>query len=129
MPALRVLLLIPVFLIQSCAQGFIYTHTTMPLTTNMQNTPIGVEKQEGSTKQVSFQVQARWDTNGLGEIAKQHFVLNAGVVRFSALYAEEGTPVKSGMRWDVYSVTKNLEGKRQHFNGKAVALSPFRFST
>ena len=72
MATIRVILLTSSVLIQSCAQGFIYTHTTMPLTTNMQNTPIGVEKQEGSTKQVSFQVQARWDTNGLGEIAKQH---------------------------------------------------------
>lgn len=58
-------------LLSSCAQGFLYAHTTQPLTTNFQATPVGGEMGHGSTKQISVQVQAQWDSNGIGEIAKQ----------------------------------------------------------
>lgn len=55
-----------------CTQGFIYDRTTRPLTTNFNQTPFGSDNAHGSTKQVTFQVEAKWDTNGIGEIAREH---------------------------------------------------------
>ena len=52
-----------------------------------------------------------------GKRVEQTFVLNAGLAVFEATYDEEGQPVKKGMRWDVYSADKDLDGNRQHFNG------------
>jgi Ca-activated chloride channel family protein len=44
-------------------------------------------------------------------------ILNAGLAVFDATYDEAGQPVKDGMRWDVYSADKDLDGKRAHIAG------------
>lgn len=56
------------------------------------------------------------------------FVMNAGLVKLSALFKEGGDPVEKGMRWDVYSVDKDLEGKRKHFIGNYDATNLFTMS-
>ena len=52
-----------------------------------------------------------------GDRKEQLFGLNAGLAFFNAKFSETGPEVEKGMRWDIYSTTKNLEGKRKHFGG------------
>jgi len=59
-------------LLSGCAQGFLYSHTTQSLSTNFDKTPVGSDKGKASTKQISVQVQAKWDVNGIGQIAKEN---------------------------------------------------------
>ena len=59
-------------LLSGCAQGVLYSHTVQPLTTNFHVTPVGSDKGKASTKQISVQVQAKWDVNGIGQIAKEN---------------------------------------------------------
>lgn len=52
-----------------------------------------------------------------GKRLEQLYILNAGLAVFEATYDEAGQEVKDGMRWDVYSVEKDLDGKRAHITG------------
>lgn len=63
-----------IVVMQGCTQGLLYSHTTTPLTTNYQLTPNSDadKRGDGSTKHIHVQLQAKWDTNGIGEIAKEH---------------------------------------------------------
>ena len=63
-----------------------------------------------------------------GKRTDELFVLNAGLMRLSAVLADGKETVAKGMRWDVYSIDKNLEGKRQHFNGNYEATPAFTFN-
>jgi len=63
-----------------------------------------------------------------GKRTDELFVLNAGLMRLSAVLADGKETVAKGMRWDVYSVDKNLEGKRQYFNGNYEATPAFTFN-
>lgn len=66
-------LIICLGLLGGCTQGLLYTHTTTPLTHNFDQTPAGYGNKSGngSTKQLHVQITAKWDTNGIGEIAKK----------------------------------------------------------
>lgn len=60
-----------------------------------------------------------------GERLEQRMILNAGIAVFEPTYDEAGQEVKDGMRWDVYSTEKNLEGKRTHIAGTYDAKARF----
>ncbi|MFQ5625178.1 MAG: VWA domain-containing protein [Methyloligellaceae bacterium] len=61
-----------------------------------------------------------------GELTERTFVMNAGIAAFSASYTEGGTPITKGMRWDVYGLEKDIDGKRRHINGNYDAKPKFR---
>ena len=61
-----------------------------------------------------------------GERTEQTFVMNAGLAAFTASYAEGGKAIKKGMRWDIYGLEKDLEGKRPHINGNYTGTPVFR---
>jgi Ca-activated chloride channel homolog len=56
------------------------------------------------------------------------FVLNAGLVKFAAILTQGKTPLDEGMRWDIYSIDKDLDGKRKHFGGSYDADPLFTFN-
>ncbi|MHC5064605.1 MAG: TRL domain-containing protein [Planctomycetota bacterium] len=58
------------FAFTSC--GLIYTNITEPLDVNLNNTPVFDRKAEGNTKEVRYYVSIEWDSNGIGDIAKQN---------------------------------------------------------
>ena len=49
-----------------------------------------------------------------GKKTSERIVLNAGKVKLAALLKRGGTPIPKGLRWDIYSAKKDLEGKRRH---------------
>jgi hypothetical protein len=52
--------------------GILYTHTVEPLTTNFDRTPTGTAQADGDVKQLRvYNIEVRWDSNAIGEIAKQ----------------------------------------------------------
>jgi hypothetical protein len=59
---------------QGCVRGLLYTHTTKPLTTDYQQTPAGsgLNTAHGDTKHINIHLQVKWDSNGIGEIAKSN---------------------------------------------------------
>ena len=61
-----------------------------------------------------------------GERTERTFVMEAGIAAFSATYSEGGTVISKGMRWDVYGLEKDLDGKRKHINGNYDAKPKFR---
>jgi Ca-activated chloride channel family protein len=63
-----------------------------------------------------------------GKRNEERFVLNAGLVKFSAILTDGKTPLDKGMRWDIYSLDKDLEGKRRHFGGSYDADPLFTFN-
>jgi hypothetical protein len=70
----RSFLLLGVVILQGCTEGLIYTHTTRPLTTNYERTPNNINSKsgDGATKQIDIQLSVEWDSNGIGEIAREH---------------------------------------------------------
>ncbi len=56
------------------------------------------------------------------------FVLNAGLLALSAVLSGEKEPIKKGMRWDVYSIEKDLDGKRRRYAGNYEATPTFTFA-
>jgi hypothetical protein len=66
-------MLIAVLMFTGCAStGILYTHVTNPLDTNMSQTPSGVDEAEGEVKELALYVSALWDSNAIGDIAKEH---------------------------------------------------------
>ena len=63
-----------VVLIQGCAPGILYTHTTRPLTVHYQKTPSAghLNEADGNTKHIALRMEVEWDSNGIGEIAKKN---------------------------------------------------------
>ena len=56
-----------------CAGGSVYTHTVKPLTVNFQRTPVSTDRPEkGDVKHFRYYVEAIWDQNAIGQIAKDH---------------------------------------------------------
>jgi hypothetical protein len=70
----KILVVLFVSILYGCTQGMLYTHTTKPLTTNFQVTSTGsaTKNAAGSTKHIHIQLQATWDSNGIGEIATKN---------------------------------------------------------
>lgn len=60
--------------LSGCASpfGLVYTHTFEPLTANFHRTPVVSDRAAGDVKQIDFYVRVLWDSNAIGEIAKQH---------------------------------------------------------
>ncbi len=69
-----------------------------------------VVKRGNAVKSATFEIAP-------GDRKEQQLILNAGLAFFNATFSEGGKEIAKGMRWDVYSAKKNLEGKRKHFNG------------
>ena len=56
----------------SCAGiGLLYQKTTVPLDVNLNATPVQTKDEEGDVKQFRYYVSIDWDSNGIGDIAKQ----------------------------------------------------------
>ena len=54
-------------------KGTIYSHTTRPLDLNFSKTPKGGGRgEEGDIKHFYYYVHVLWDTNAIGDIAKQN---------------------------------------------------------
>ena len=60
-----------------------------------------------------------------GKLTETKFVMNAGLLAVSAVLTPGKDVLKKGMRWDVYSGSKNLDGKRKHFDGNYDARPSF----
>lgn len=52
--------------------GLIYTHTITPLTENLRDTPVVDAQGKGDTKQIDYYVRVVWNSNAIGDIAKEH---------------------------------------------------------
>ncbi len=63
-----------ILLTPGCTYGFLYTHTTNPLRLNYQLTDSqpSSESAKSSTKSIDVQLQASWDSNSIGKLAKEH---------------------------------------------------------
>jgi hypothetical protein len=60
----------------ACAPGLIYTDVTVPLTKNVEQTPIGTKLATNSTQHVRIplprgRLAAEWDSRAIGETAKK----------------------------------------------------------
>lgn len=75
LPPLAVLLvavlLVAVFLAGCVAQGAIYSHTTRPLMTNFDATPVADSGSRSDVKTVAFYVDVKWGDGGIGAIARE----------------------------------------------------------
>ncbi len=66
-------LLAGILLLVGCAPtGILYTHTKVPLDTNMSRTTAEGQGAVGDVKHISFYVDVMWDSNAIGDIAKQN---------------------------------------------------------
>lgn len=59
-----------------CSPGFIYTNVTVPVATNMDNTPRGTKVATLDSKQLKepitrFNLSAEWDSRAIGDAARQ----------------------------------------------------------
>jgi hypothetical protein len=53
-------------------KGYIFTHITSPLDVNADKTPIGsTGSEKGDIKHIHYYVDIKWDSNAIGDIAKQ----------------------------------------------------------
>jgi hypothetical protein len=70
----RLVALLSLLSLSGCVYGAVYTHTTRPLATDFDQTPvIQRDSADGSLKQFRFRyADVRWDNNAIGLIAKQH---------------------------------------------------------
>jgi len=60
------------FLAGCTPRGLLYTHIKTPLDTNMSQTPTDGKNIHGDVKHIHFYVDIPWDSNGIGDIAKQN---------------------------------------------------------
>ena len=61
------------FVASSCTTGWIYSHTTRPLVTDLRGTPIGEKTAAQDIKHFRYQnFDFQWSSNAIGEIAKNH---------------------------------------------------------
>lgn len=62
-----------ILLFSGCAPtGILYTHTKIPLDTNMSRTTTAGKGASGDLKHISFYVNVMWDSNAIGDIAKEN---------------------------------------------------------
>ena len=62
--------------ISGCAPGFIYTHITVPVSVNMDHTPVGTKRAEIKTNQLKepltgIGISAQWSSRAIGDAAKK----------------------------------------------------------
>ncbi len=65
------LLVVAVLLGGCVADGLIYSHTTRPLMTNFNATPVADTGSRSDIKTVAFYVDVRWGDGGIGAIARE----------------------------------------------------------
>ncbi len=53
-------------------RGLLYTHIKTPLDINMSQTPADGKNVHGDLKHIPFYVDILWDSNAIGDIAKQN---------------------------------------------------------
>lgn len=53
-------------------RGLLYTHIRTPLDINMSQTPADGKNVHGDLKHIPFYVDILWDSNAIGDIAKQN---------------------------------------------------------
>jgi hypothetical protein len=53
-------------------RGLLYTHIRTPLDINMSQTPADGKNNHGDLKHIPFYVDVMWDSNAIGDIAKQN---------------------------------------------------------
>ena len=69
---LRVAGLLVAMVLGGCvAQGAIYSHTTQPLMTNFNATPVADSGSTSDVKTVAFYVDVKWGDGGIGAIARE----------------------------------------------------------
>ncbi len=91
---LYITLLTAVLMFTGCAStGIIYTHVTTPLDTNMSQTPSGVVQGEGEVKELALHVSFLWDSNAIGDIAKEHgmetvYYADLEILRILSIWSE-----------------------------------------
>jgi hypothetical protein len=71
LPLLVAGLLVAVLLGGCIAQGAIYSHTTRPLMTNFDATPVADSGSRSDVKTVAFYVDVKWGDGGIGAIARE----------------------------------------------------------
>ena len=72
LPVLRVAGLLVAVVLGGCvAQGAIYSHTTQPLMTNFNATPVADSGSTSDIKTVAFYVDVKWGDGGIGAIARE----------------------------------------------------------
>jgi hypothetical protein len=54
-----------------CLGGLIYTHVTVPLDVNLDETPVYTEKGRDSRNTFQYYVRFDWGSDGLGDVAKE----------------------------------------------------------
>lgn len=100
--SLRLAGLVSLLLLSGCGHGLLYTHTVQPLDTNLGKTARAAGRNKGDIKRFDVPlivppIDLAWDTNAIGEIAR-----NAGMD--SAEYADlETLSVLLGL-WQQYTV-------------------------
>jgi hypothetical protein len=60
------------FLAGCTPRGLLYTHIRTPLDINMSQTPADGKNNHGDLKHIPFYVDVMWDSNAIGDIAKQN---------------------------------------------------------
>ncbi len=58
-------------LFTGCGQARVYHHVTLPLDVNFNNTPVADSASSGDIKRFQYYVDVQWDSNGIGDIARQ----------------------------------------------------------
>lgn len=53
-------------------RGFLFTKTTMPLDTNLSQTPCGLRQGKGNIKHFHYYVDIKWSSNAIGNIARKN---------------------------------------------------------
>ena len=79
-----------------CISGLIYTHTYMPLTTNLHETPVFRDREETGSSDVRdlhipwpVSMEVMWHTNAIGDIAKREGIEEiyyADIEHFAVLF-------------------------------------------
>lgn len=52
--------------------GLFYSHTVKPLDINQDRTPVAEKTGKGNIKHIYFAVNAAWDSNAIGDIAREN---------------------------------------------------------
>lgn len=85
-----------VLLLPGCIRGLIYQHTIEPLSVNFDKTPVAAAKgggAKGDVKHFRYYVDFMWNTNAIGEIAKENgieevYYADLEILRVAGVWAQ-----------------------------------------
>jgi hypothetical protein len=87
--SIAILVLTAMLLVSGCMSGVIYTHTWLPLTTDMDHTRVVSTEGAGDIKHIAiYMASVAWDSAAIGDIAKKqglHELYFADLETFSVL--------------------------------------------